>query len=85
DYHIARRNYDRAIERDPNVYLPVSLALAKLSVKEFVTGLHTSEHLSIATNEISAMASEQTDVAVMACLACLLWYLIKLRRRLYGV
>ncbi|KAJ3019765.1 ERAD-associated protein, partial [Thoreauomyces humboldtii] len=35
DYHLAKRFYDRCLETNPEAYLPVRLALAKLRVKMF--------------------------------------------------
>ncbi len=43
DYHLAKRYYDRALSTNPEAYLPVNLALAKLQVKRFFARLFGSE------------------------------------------
>ncbi|KAJ3164678.1 ERAD-associated protein [Geranomyces variabilis] len=49
DYHLAKRFYDRCLELNPEAYLPVHLALAKLRIKMLWNYLITGGPLSAAT------------------------------------
>eukprot|EP01134_Creolimax_fragrantissima_P004788 CFRG4788T1 len=85
DFHLARRNYDRALELDPKVQIPVTFALAKLSVKEFAQAITLSDHLTLTASELNAVTMEHGDIVVIIVLAFLLRFLVRLRRHLYGI
>lgn len=88
DFSLAERNYDSAVEVNPNIQVPVSLALAKLRVRQFwasslqsasETDLYTlGSHLAVQVDQVADL-----EIVAMAMLFGLLVYLVKLRERWY--
>ncbi|KAJ3178057.1 ERAD-associated protein [Geranomyces variabilis] len=62
DYHLAKRFYDRCLELNPEAYLPVHLALAKLRIKMLWKYLITGGPLSaVARSGKTTLPNSQLD------------------------
>ena len=88
DYALAQRNYDAAVEADPRVKVPVSLALAKLRAKQSwvhfldsATSFDAAHTLRLGTESMREVAEE--DTVLLVFLAFLLGALVRLRHQLY--